>query len=360
VRGFWKVLRAPTLGVVLSLVLCAGMLLAVGENPWVLWEVFDHTFLTSFGLGYTLFYATPLIFTGLAVAICFHCGLFNIGAEGQLYVGSVAIIWVAGAFPGLGWYLAVPLAVLFSFLGGALWGGIAGGLKATRGSHEVIVTILLNFIGMALVDYLVLYTYRNPEVQNTETLPLPDAYTLPLLSDLFAPLGLEIFKSTPANVSLFIALLATVAVYLFLFRTTVGYELRAVGANPIASRFAGIRVNKNVWLALAMGGGLAGLVGVNEVMGYQHKLLQSFSPGYGFTGIAVALLARNHPFGIILSALLFASLHNSARELEFLSDKVSKELSLILQGILIAFVASDFLLEKFFQKRRKLGTEKEQ
>jgi simple sugar transport system permease protein len=318
--------------------------MAVGEKATLLWEALRNTLFTGFGLGYTLFYTTPLIFTGLSVALAWHCGLFNIGAEGQLYVGAIAVVLMAVAFPGLHWSVAMPLACLASFCAGGIWGGIAGFLRAKRGSHEVIVTILLNFIAYALVDYLILYPFKNPDTQNTETLVVGAAYQLPTLDRL----GLGIFATTPVNVSLLLSIAVAVCCYYFLFRTTLGFELRTVGKNAVASRFAGISVARNTFMALFLGGGLAGLVGVNEVMGHEHKVVQSFSPQYGFTGIAVALIARNHPIGVIFSALLFGALQNSARELEFLSDKLTKELSLVLQGSLIAFVASQYLLEKLW------------
>jgi general nucleoside transport system permease protein len=351
-RRLVQVLRAPVLGFVISLLACSLFLWVTGEAPFVLVEAFRNTYLTDFGLGYTLFYTTPLIFTGLAVAVSFHCGLFNIGAEGQLYVGSMAVVLVAATFPNLPWLLAVPLGILAAFAAGGLWGGVAGYLKAKRGSHEVIVTILLNFIGAAIVDYLLLYPFHNPESSNPESLAIATGYQIPKLSDLFHKVGIDVFKSTPVNISLFLAIAAMGFVYFFLFYTTTGFELRAVGQSPTASRFAGVSVRRRITLALFLSGGIAGLVGVNEVMGYQHKLIQGFSPQYGFTGIAVALLARNHPVGIFLSAFLFGSLHNCARELEFLSEKVTKELSLVLQGVLIAFVACDYLFEKLWKRRK--------
>lgn len=352
-RSLLLALRSPVLGLLFSVLACTCLLVAVGERPTVLLEAFHNTLFTDFGLGYTLYYATPLIFTGLSVALSYQCGLFNIGAEGQLYVGAMAIVVVATAFPTLPTLLAVPVGILAAAVAGGIWGGIAGALKAKRGSHEVIVTILLNFIAMSLVDYALLYPYRNTESQNTETVAVSEHYQIPLLSDILHHTGLEAFTHTPANVALFLAILTAIACQFFLFRTTYGYELRAVGKNPIASRFNGISVSKNTFLSLLLSGAIAGLVGVNEVMGNQHRVNEGFSPGYGFTGIAVALLARNNPIGILLSAFLFGALHNSARELEFLSERVNKELSLVLEGTLIAFIASDYLIEKLFKWKRK-------
>jgi len=358
----WQALRAPVIGVLFALVAACALLACLGENPKVLFEALGNTFLTQFGLGYTLFYATPLIFTGLAVAIPFHCGLFNIGAEGQLSLGAISVVMIGTLFPRAPAIIAVPLAIIVCATAGGVWGGLAGYLKAKRGSHEVIVTILLNFLATILVDYLILYPYHDPALQAPETLTIPPAFELAKFEDLAARFGISLFKTTPVNISLFIAVGMAVASYVFLFYTTRGFELRAVGKSSIAARFAGISVPANLTLSMFLGGALAGLVGINEVMGYHHSLIEGFSPGYGFTGIAVALLARNNPLGILLTALLFGSLQNSARELEFLSERVSKELSLVLQGALIAIAACDFYIGKwihkigFRKKRREIDT----
>lgn len=346
----FRALRGPLIGIVVALIAASGLLVALGESPKVLLDAIRSTLFTQFGLGYTLFYATPLIFTGLAVAIPFHCGLFNIGAEGQLHLGAVAIIVTGACLPRVPSVVAVPLGILAAAVAGGLWGGFAGFLKAKRGSHEVIVTILLNFIATIFVDYLILYPYHDPSLQAPESVTVPDAFHLAKLETVAAKLGFELFKSTPVNISLFLAVACAVLVHAFLFYTAQGFELRTVGRNPIAARFAGIPVASKLSLSLFLGGALAGLVGVNEVMGYHHSLIEGFSPGYGFTGIAVALLARNHPIGILLTALLFGGLQNSARELEFLSERVSKELSLVLQGGLIAITACDYYLTKWLDR----------
>lgn len=351
-RWSWQPILAPALGLALSLIAGTLLLVALGEKTTVLWEALYNVCFTDFGLGYTLFYTTPYIFTGLAVAVCFQCGLFNIGGEGQLYIGSIAIIVVSQLFSQAPLWVALPIGVLASALAGGFWGGLAGWLKAKRGSHEVIVTILLNFLAIALVNYLILYPYDNPEGQSPESLEIPVAYQLPTLNQFFAKAGVTLFDSTPANITLFLAIAVALLCYFFLFHTSSGFALRSVGQNPVASRFAGICVSSQTLFALFLGGALAGLVGVNEVMGYQHKVLEGFSPQYGFTGIAVALLARSHPIGVIFSALLFGILQNSARELEFLSEKVTKELATVIQGTLIAFVAAQALWIQGIKRRK--------
>lgn len=349
---FLKPLLFPLCGFLLSILICTVVLISSGENFSILLEAFYNTYFTHFGLGYTLFYATPLIFTGLSVAVAARCGLFNIGAEGQLYIGSVALTFIATNI-SLPPTLAIIVAMLAACLGGALWGGIAGFLKSKMGSHEVIVTILLNFIAYSLTDYSILYIFKNPAVQNPESNEIHSEFVLPLLSDLTAKMGLETFATTPVNTTLFIAVLSAFLVHLFLFRTKRGYELRAVGFNPKSSQFAGIKVSKNTLLAFILAGSLTGGVAINEVMGHQHKLIQGFSVEYGFTGIAVALLARNNPIGILFSAFLFGSLHNASREMEFLSEKVTKELSLVLQALMIGFVASERALNDLYAKWKK-------
>ncbi len=347
-RALLRSMAPPVLGLGFSLVAAALLLLLLGEKTTVLWEALYNSCLTDFGLGYTLFYMTPYLFTGLGVAVCFQCGLFNIGGEGQLYLGAIAIVAVASVLPNLSPWFGIPLGILVAAGAGGTWGGIAGWLKAKRGSHEVIVTILLNFIAFAIVNYLILYQFDNPNSQSPETLDVGPGYRIASLSSLFGALGLSLFDSTPANVSLFIAIATAFAAYFFLFHTSRGFALRCVGKSIRASEFAGISVQSQTLLALALGGAFSGLVGINEVMGSQHKVIEGFSPQYGFTGIAVALLARSHPLGVIVSAFLFGVLQNSARELEFLSDKVTKELAVVIQAILIGFVAAQAVWGKPF------------
>lgn len=349
-KAFVRAMAPPVFGLALSLVAAALLLLLLGEKTSVLWEALYNSCLTDFGLGYTLFYMTPYLFTGLGVAVCFQCGLFNIGGEGQLYLGAISIVALASVLPDVSPWVGIPLGIAVSAAAGGVWGGIAGWLKAKRGSHEVIVTILLNFIAFAIVNYLILYRFDNPSSQSPETIEVGTGYRIASLSALFGGLGLSLFESTPANVSLFIAVAAAFAAYFFLFHTSRGFALRCVGKSLRASEFAGISVQSQTLVALALGGAFSGLVGINEVMGSQHKVIEGFSPQYGFTGIAVALLARSHPLGVIFSAFLFGALQNSARELEFLSDKVTKELAVVIQAILIGFVAAQAVWGKSLLK----------
>ncbi|HKC65207.1 MAG TPA: ABC transporter permease, partial [Pyrinomonadaceae bacterium] len=304
-------------------------------------------------IGYTLFNATPLIFTGLAVAVAFRCGLLNIGAEGQLYVASFATAWVCIVFGGvtvdvfgqpvnysiasLPAIVLIPLGCLTAIVVGALWGAIPGFLKARFGSHEVINTIMMNFIAVALVSYFTQYHYKVAGDPILETAPIGAAAHIPRLGR-FIP-GLP--ERIPLNLAFILALIACALVYIFLWRTKWGYEIRATGANPTAAEYGGISVRKQIILAMAVSGGLAGMVGINEVMGYRYRYYDGFSDNYGFTGIAVALLGRNHPVGVIFAAILFAILSRGGIFVDAFTEHVSKDLVQVLQGTIILFVAAE-------------------
>lgn len=330
----------------------------IGDNPVEAYRIlFGSALSYPEGIGYTLFYATPLIFTGLAVAVAFRCGLLNIGAEGQLYVAALATAFVGMKFGGtvvnvfgtdtnFAWMslpaiLLVPLCILTAIAAGAFWGAIPGFLKARFGSHEVINTIMLNFIGIALVSYVTQYFLKVPGDPILQSAPVGDAAHIPRISQ-FLP-GMPTF--IPLNVGFLLALVMCVLVYFFLWKTRWGYELRATGANPAAAEYGGISVRKQIILAMTLSGGLAGMVAINEVLGYRYRYYDGFSDGFGFTGIAVALLGRNHPIGIILAALLFGMLTRGSIFLDAFTENVSKDLVLVIQGVVILFVAA----ESFFR-----------
>src|ERR687883_315522 len=311
-----KLLREliPPLIAVLAAFVVGGVIVwLVGDDPLQVYGLLLGSALTwPDGIGYTLFYATPLIFTGLAVAVAFRCGLLNIGAEGQLYVAAFAAAWVGITLGGvegksvanLSAWLLVPLACLAAILTGAVWGAIPGVLKAKTGAHEVINTIMMNFIALALVSWLTQYHYKAQGDPILQTVPIGGAAHIARLGR-FVP-GLP--ERIPLNVAFLLALVACALVYVFLWRTKWGYEIRATGANPSAAEYGGISVRKQIVLAMAVSGALAGMVAVNEVLGYRHRYYDSFSDNFGFTGIAVALLGRNHPAGVFFAAILFAML----------------------------------------------------
>ncbi|MGK5089240.1 ABC transporter permease [Bdellovibrionota bacterium FG-2] len=306
-----------------------------GENPLhVLAILVKSAFGSRYDFGMTLFYATPLIFTGLSVALAFHAGLFNIGAEGQLTLGALAAAAVGICFPNVPTFIAPVFAGCAAFVAGALWGMIPGWLKARRGSHEVINTIMMNFIAVGLSSWVTLYLLQNPDSQNPETQAVAPSYLIK---------HLDFFGDAPLSVALFVAFAAVVVVWIFLSKSTRGFELRSVGQSEGAARSSGISVGRTQILAMALAGGLAGMVGVSEVLGNATRFKVGFSPEYGFMGIAVALLGRSRPLGVLGAALLFGALHKGAADLDMETENVTRDLSLILQGLVILSVAADGL-----------------
>lgn len=355
--NIFRELVFPLVAVLAAFFVGGIVILLIGDNPFEAYRILLGSALSyPEGIGYTLFYATPLIFTGLAVAVAFRCGLLNIGAEGQLYVAALATAFVGIKFGGTiikstspatpdvdySWtslpaILLIPLCLLTAIAAGALWGAIPGFLKARFGSHEVINTIMLNFIGIALVSYVTQYFLKAPGDPILQSAPIGEAAHIPRISQ-FLP-GMPPF--IPLNVAFLLALLMCAVVYFFLWRTRWGYELRATGANPAAAEYGGISVRTQIVLAMTISGGLAGMVAINEVMGYRYRYYDGFSDGYGFTGIAVALLGRNHPVGIVLAALLFGMLQRGSIFLDAFTVHVSKDLVQVLQGVIILFVAGE-------------------
>ncbi|HVF57158.1 MAG TPA: ABC transporter permease [Pyrinomonadaceae bacterium] len=353
----------PLIAVAVAFVVGAIIVLLIGDNPFEVYGLLLGSALSwPDGIGYTLFYATPLIFTGLAVAVAFRCGLLNIGAEGQLYVAAFATSWVAIKFGGTvvdvfgkpvdySWaslpaVLLIPLVLLTAVVVGAVWGAIPGYLKARFGSHEVINTIMLNFIAIALVSYFTQYYYKQSGDPIMQTVPIGAAAHIPRLGS-FIP---GIPERIPISIAFIFALLACAFVYIFLWRTKWGYEIRATGANPTAAEYGGISVRKQIVLAMAVSGGLAGMVAINEVLGYRYRYYDGFSANYGFTGIAVALLGRNHPVGVLLSALLFGMLIRGGIFVDAFSEHVSKDLVEVLQAVVILFVACEALFRGPFSR----------
>ena len=325
----------PLLAVALGL--GAGLLVTqfAGENPWhVLCILGKSAFGSRYDIGMTLFYSTPLIFTGLSVAMAFHAGLFNIGAEGQLAFGALAAAYIGTRFPNYPKIIAPLLATIGAFIAGGIWGWIPGWLRARRGSHEVINTIMLNFVAAGITSWLTLYYLKNPESQNPETAAIGLNYHLPHFS---------FFENTPLSWAFFLALGVTFLVWFLLWHTTIGYKIRAVGQNEIAAKAAGIDSGKIKILAMSLAGGIAGLVGVSEVLGNAGRFRLGFSPDYGFIGIAVALLGRNKPLGVLMSALLFGALHKGTADLDLETEFVTRDLSLILQSLIILSVTADGL-----------------
>lgn len=324
----------PALNLVLAMAVSALIVLAAGQSPTAALQALA---IGSFGswdsVGFTLFYATDMAFAGLAVAIAFKCGLFNIGVEGQAAIGGLGLALVMlGLDAALPASVVVILAILAGALAGAAYGAIPGWLQARRGSHIVITTIMFNFIAASLMVYLLVNVLIEPGQMAPETRRF--AAALPPLSQFGFP------GRSPVNLALPLALLAALLVWLLIWRTPWGYGLRVVGANPDAAGYAGIDQARRIIVAMAISGALAAGIAVNELMGAQQKLILNFTGGAGFTGIAVALMGRNHPVGVLLAALLFGALAQGGAELAFEMPDLPRETVLVVQGLVILFTGA--------------------
>jgi general nucleoside transport system permease protein len=328
----------PVANVVLAFIVAGLIVLMVGVNPLHAVRVM---LLGAFGyleaIGYTLYYATNFVFAGLAVALAFHAGLFNIGGEGQAYVGGLGSALVVLAFDTtLSPVPLIVLAIAAAAAFGAAWALIPAYLQAYRGSHIVITTIMFNFIAAALMVYLLVNVLIAPGSMSPESREFASSSHLPLVHDLLVPFGIRI-GPTPLNASIFLALLACVLVWIFLWHTTWGFELRTMGHNADAAVYAGVGARGMTIVAMCLSGALAGLIGVNEILGVHHRLILNFTAGYGFGGIAVALMGRNHPIGIGLASLLFATLYQGGAELALEIPALSHEMIVLIQGLVILF-----------------------
>ncbi len=322
--------------------LVAGIVVAlVGFQPGqVLTLLIKGAFGSQAGISYTLYYATTFVFTGLAVAVAFHGGLFNIGGEGQAMMGGLGAGLAALAFSEtLPAWLMLPLMVLAAMLMGLLWAAVPGALQAWRGSHTVITTIMFNFIAAALLSYLLVNTLKEPGNMTPESRAFAASARVPGVHEALAWLGIE-WPRTPLNLSVLLAIAAAVLTWLALWKTQGGYALRAVGFAPDASLYAGIRPKHLIVASMAASGALAGLVGVNEIAGVHGRLLPDFVAGAGFAGIAVSLIGRNHPVGIVLASLLFGALYQGGSELAFEINGFSRDMVFMLQGLIVLFAGA--------------------
>jgi simple sugar transport system permease protein len=324
----------PALNLVLALAVSALVVLAAGQSPV---EALHALAIGSFGswdsVGYTLFYATDMAFAGLAVAIAFKAGLFNIGVEGQAMIGGLGIALAClGLDAALPAALLLPLAILAGAAFGAAWGAVPGWLQARRGSHVVITTIVFNFIAASLLVYLLVNVLIASGQMAPETRRFATA--LPTLSAFGFP------GRSPVNLALPLVLLAALLVWILVWRTSWGYGLRVVGANPDAASYAGIDQGRRIIVVMAISGALAAGIAVNELLGANQKLILNFTGGAGFTGIAVALMGRNHPLGVLLAALLFGALAQGGAELAFEMPDVPRETVLVVQGLVILFTGA--------------------
>jgi ABC-type uncharacterized transport system permease subunit len=280
---------------------------------------------------------TPYIFTGVAIALGFQAGVFNIGAEGQLYMGSIMAAWAGFTFKGLSPIIHVPLALGIGFLAGALWGFVPGFLKAKTGAHEVINTIMMNYIAFDLTEFLIAGPFQDP----VDTFKTPSIEESAKLFRLFEP-------PLRFNIGFFIAIGVAVLTWYMLYKTTWGYEIRSVGLNPHASKYAGINATMVTILSLALSGAFSGLGGASVMLGVNFRQTQSLSTGYGFDAIAVSLLAKNHPLGVILTAMLFGFMRHGSRLMQ-LKTGIPIDIISILQGLIIFFLAAPAIIRTIYR-----------
>jgi len=350
----WRTaLLIPALAVLTALIIGVVIIMVTGSSFSDAMEAYKALLQGSVGslraISETLTAATPLILSGLSVALAFRAGLFNIGAEGQALIGGMFAVWVGFSITGLPIYVHLPLAVLAGIVGGAIYGFIPGILKAKTGAHEVITTIMLNYIALRLVDYFLKTSIFQREGRND-----------PVSKNVEATAELPAFLSSvdPAlrvHAGLFVALAAAFFIYWLLFRTTIGFEFRAVGANPSAARYAGISVTRVYILVMMIAGALAGTAGAGQVLGVLGRATPGFTADLGFDGIAVALLGRSNPWGVVAAAILFGGLRAGGQQMQ-VSANVGIDLIAVIQGLIIMFVAAPALIAAIYRLKTPVAS----
>jgi simple sugar transport system permease protein len=332
----------PVLNLLSALLVAALVIHLLGEDPLdSLRILINSAIVNPEGLSYTLFYASTFIFTGLSVSIAMQAGLFNIGSEGQMYIGglglTIAMLTLDASLP---WWLLIPCGIVGAAVFGALWGFLPGYLQAKRGSHIVVTTIMFNFIAASLMNFFIVKYMIPAGEQNTASRVFSAAAEMPRLNTWFPVLG-----DTPLNVSFLLAIVALAIYGLVVTRSAWGYKLRATGLNKHAAHYAGIRISKMIIVVMLISGALAGLGSVNSIMGSTHYLSLNFVGGAGFVGIAIALMGRQHPVGIFLSAVLFGALIQGGFDLSLEKPNIPTETFIFIQGLIILFCGA---MENFY------------
>jgi simple sugar transport system permease protein len=356
------VVLIPLISVALALLVSGLVVAIIGESPLRAMQIMVRgAFGSAYGWGYTLYYATNFIFTGLAVAVAFHARLFNIGGEGQAALGGLGVTVILLAVDWPHWSLALAAAMGFAMLFAAAWAALPAYLQAKRGSHIVITTIMFNYIASALLVYLLVNVFRVEGSMSPESARFAENTHLPGGGDFAGFLGFS--ATTPLNISIFLALIACVLVWLLIWRTRLGYEIRAFGQSETAAVYAGINPTKIIMITMLISGALAGMMAINVVMGEAERLVLDFTEGAGFVGIAVALMGRSHPVGVVLAALLFGALYQGGAELQFEMPAISREMIVVIQALVILFTgALDNMVRMPVQqvflalKRRRMAT----
>ena len=352
------ILLIPLINLILALIVSGLVVALIGKDPFEALSILVNGSVGSaYGWGYTLFYATNFIFTGLGVAVAFHARLFNIGGEGQAAIGGLGVALVLLNLPLPHWSVAILAASLGAALFGAAWAAIPAYLQAKRGSHIVITTIMFNFIASALMVYLLSNVLLVPGAGGSpETARFAETVRLPNAYDVFPWMGFS--RSTPLNVSFFLAIAACVFVWALIWRARLGYEIRAFGHSEPAAVYAGIVPTRIIMISMLISGALIGLMAINSVMGEAERLVIDPVQGAGFVGIAVALMGRSHPVGVFLAALLFGALYQGGGELTFEMNGMTREIILVIQALVILFTgALDNMvrapIERLFHARRR-------
>ena len=335
-----EVILVPLISLLLAAILSALVILAIGEDPIAAVKLMVTGALgSSYGWGYTLYYATNFMFTGLAVSVAFHARLFNIGGEGQAALGGLGVALACLYFDWPHWSLALIGAAVAAGLFGAAWAAIPAWLQAKRGSHIVITTIMFNFIAASLLNYVLVNVLRPKGSMDPASARFSDTVHLPTLHEMLAPIGINFSKSAPANVSLLVAVAACIFVWFLIWRTRLGYEIRSFGQSESAARYAGIQPFKIIMVTMMISGALAGMMAINNVMGEAERLVLNSVEGAGFIGIAVALMGRSHPFGVFIAAILFGFLYQGGAELA-LWTAIPRELIVVIQALVILFTGA--------------------
>lgn len=326
---------SPLIAIALALGVGAILILLANANPITAYSILIQESLTNYyGFGNMLTKTAPLLLSSLGVLLALKAGLFNIGAEGQIYMGGLGSALVGLYLRGIPGLIHVPLALLGGFILGAIWGLIPGYLKAIRGVNEVITTLLLNYVALNLIGYLANNPLKEPGAPSAYSSLISESARLPI-----------IMPQTQAHAGIFIGLLATIILWVILARSPLGYQIEAVGLNPVAARYAGMSVERTIIAVMAIAGGLAGLAGAGEVMGLKYRLFDRFSPGYGFDAIAIALLSRGNIGGIVLTSLFFAILRTGANVMQR-SAGVPVTVVYAIQGLTVLFIAISFAIER--------------
>jgi ABC-type uncharacterized transport system permease subunit len=330
----------PLFSLIVAAILSGLVIYIIGENPWSALKIMVSGSLGStYGWGYTLYYATNFIFTGLAVAVAIHARLFNIGAEGQATLGGLGVALIALYIPMPHWILSLLLAAVGAAFFGAAWAFIPAYLQAKRGSHIVITTIMFNFIANSLMVYLLVKILKPVGALEPATSKFPESTHLPTFRDIFSTSETILFRGTPANITFFVAVAMCIVIWLLLWRTRIGYEIRAFGYSEYAARYAGISSTRIILIVMGLSGGLAGLMAINNVLGEAERLVLNAVEGAGFIGIAVALMGRSHPAGVLVAALLFGFLYQGGAELAMWTQ-IPREMIVVIQALVILFTGA--------------------